>query len=217
MVLFNWVNTAPQKTARSNALLFANPLVFKMISGMTHNFLADKLWLLRATVSEAGAGDSYKVDIEDFIDASTTVAIMDPYFFEANNYAFTYLTSIAADLPSALRLLRMTRFFDNENFKLYFLELIFLVTYAKDHDMHLDYKDIYKMATKISQMPEGRQVLGKFQVKEWVRYIISFAENEILRRAQKLEDLVWLLKHTEDQHKRALIEEKIRELKAVGN
>lgn len=212
LLLFNQLLYTPKKGVRSNDLLFANPTLFRFLSGIAHNVLADGLWLLRSTVSEAHYKDSFKVDKEALYLASRTVATMDPYFYEANNYGITYLATIGKDLEKAESLIHLARFFDKENFNLYFLDVLFLVTYAKDYDKAIDFAYVKRLVEKMMAMPEGKKVFERMRVSAWLAYFKHFADDELLRIKQKRQDLLWLYKKTEDPKRKLEIKKKLDKL-----
>ncbi len=86
------------------------------------------------------------------------------------------------------------------------------MTYEKDHNRKVDFKYIKSIAEKMIGMPDGKKVLGRLHVKEWIQHLKSFAENNLLRLQQKREHLENLLKQTKEPQKRLLIEKELQEL-----
>jgi hypothetical protein len=217
LVLFNTLHEKPKRLRESNAILFANPLVFKALSGATHNLLADSLWLLSNTVSEMNGRSTEDVDMDELTKASRTISFMDPYFHEANNYATMLIAGYGRDLTSALSLIRLQRFFDHNNFRLYFDELIFLLTYAIDYGMDIDYDYIISLAKKAATLPDSKNLLGQIKINSWIDDILVAANSRLNRQQQALDDLIWLKKNTKNEHRKKEINKRIQQLKKDMN
>lgn len=213
LVVFNTQRSQPKRAVDSNAILFANPLLFKALSGPTHNLLADSLWLLSNTVSEMSGRSTEDVDMEVLAKASTTISFMDPYFHKANNYATMLIAGYGRDLPTALSLLRLQRFFDHNNFRLYIDELIFLVTYAIDYEIDIDYEYIISLAKKAALLPESKNLIGSMKVDSWIEDILIVSNNRLNRQQQALDDLIWLKKNTKNVYRKKQLDKRIKALK----
>lgn len=201
----------PEKfVKKNNELLFANPIILKMISGGFHNILADKLWLLSNTVSEM-KHDSEDVNVTEFYEASMGIAIMDPYFYSANSYPISYFVSIANDLNSSLELIRFTRKIDSENFLLYFNELSLILNYGTDLGYKVDYEKIRKLIYKMETIENKSTYIGIYNVYDWAEDFIVYYSDKANRHDEKIKDLQWLLKNTKDENRKRLIEARIKE------
>jgi len=203
--------SVPHLKERSNALLFVNALAFRTFSMGFHNLFADKLWLLSTTISEI-KNDSKSINEEEFIRASRSIIALDPYFYESVNYAATYLVSVKKDLPSALQMLRDARFYDSENFFLYYLEILFVTTYGNDYGYPMDIRSLKALAQKANALPDSQKILGQMIVKDWVDELLILATNQALAKRQSKEDLKWLLKNTQNPAQKKAIEKRLSEL-----
>ena len=213
LIFFNSLfYTKHNENNHTNAILFANPLLFKALSGPLHNLIADKLWLLSNSVSEMGVGGSNAVNSKEFVAATKTIVTMDPYFYAPVNYAATYLVSINKDIVTALEFLRLARYFDDKNFKLYFNELIFLLTYADDYNYKVDYDYVIELAKKTEALPIEDKQIGAMLVGNWIDDFIISANSKMNRRAQAIDDLVWLYEQTDDDVRKVEIKKRITEL-----
>lgn len=212
--LFNsMIYTPYNEEKQTNTILFANPLIFKALSGPLHNLLADKLWLLSNSVSEMGLGGTYSVNSEEFVAASKTIVMMDPYFYAPVNYASTFMVSIKKDMKSSLELLRLSRTFDRYNFKLYFNELVFLLTYGEDYNYSVDYEYVVDLAKMTESLPIEDKQIGMIFVGNWIDDFIISANNKMNRHAQAIDDLKWLYDNSDNQERRYEIQKRINELK----
>ncbi len=212
-LLVGFVYITPKPTKKSlvvNEILFAKPLFFRALTNYTHTLSADKLWLLSNTVGEVAAGDSFKVDEMEVYRAFKTIIVMDPFFYPAVNYAATYLASIKKRVDLATELIKTARIFNKNDFKLYFLEIILLLTY--EDEKKLDDEYIASLAKKAALLPDSQKILGRIVIKDWIEDMLIYARNKKGKRAQAIEDLKWLLKNTKDPAKKKEIEKKLKEL-----
>ncbi|WP_200762663.1 hypothetical protein [Nitrosophilus alvini] len=193
-----------------NEILFAKPLFFRALTGYTHTFTADKLWLLSNTVGETAVGDSFKADENEVYTAFKTIIYMDPYFYPAVSYAATYLASIKNRLDLATDLIKTARMFNPNDFKLYFLEIILILTYEKPDKIDDNY--IAELAKKAALLPDSQKILGRILLSEWVEELLIYARNQKGKKEQAIEDLKWLLKNTKNPTKKKEIEKKLKEL-----
>lgn len=193
-----------------NEILFAKPLFFRALTNYTHTFSADKLWLLSNTVGEVATGDSFKADEYEVYRAFKTIIYMDPYFYPAVNYAATYLASVKKRVDLATDLIKTARMFNPNDFKLYFLEIMLILTYEDMNKIDDDY--IAKLAKKASLLPDSQKILGRIVVKDWIEEMMIYVRDKKGKRAQAIEDLKWLLKNTKDPVKKKEIEKKLNEL-----
>ncbi|WP_281951440.1 hypothetical protein [Nitrosophilus kaiyonis] len=211
-LIFNYLYPKPKKEKIVvNDILFAKPLFFRALTNYTHTLSADKLWLLSNTVGEVATGNSFDVDEMEVYEAFKTIIFMDPYFYPAINYAATYLASIKKRVDLATDLIKKARLFNKNDFKLYFLELILILTYEDEKNIDDDY--IVKLAKEASLLPDSQKILGRIVVKDWVEDMLIYARNKKGKRAQAIEDLKWLLKNTKEPVKKAEIKRKLEELK----
>ncbi|WP_187647281.1 hypothetical protein [Nitrosophilus labii] len=212
-LLVGFVYITPKPTRESlvvNEILFAKPLFFRALTNYTHTLSADKLWLLSNTVGEVAVGDSFKVDEMEVYRAFKTIIVMDPFFYPAVNYAATYLASIKKRVDLATELIKTARIFNKNDFKLYFLEIILLLTY--EDEKKLDDEYIASLAKKATLLPDSQKILGRILVKDWIEDMLIYARDKKGKRAQAIEDLKWLLKNTKDPAKKKEIEKKLKEL-----
>lgn len=210
-VLFTYFYPKPKKEKIVvNDILFAKPLFFRALTNYTHTITADKLWLLSNTIGEIATGDSFNVDEMEVYRAFKTIIVMDPYFYPAINYAATYLASIKKRIDLATNLIKDARKFNPNDFKLYFLELILILTYEDEQKIDDDY--IAKLAKKASLLPDSQKILGRIVVKDWVEELLVYARNKKGKKAQAVEDLKWLLKNTKDPVRKKEIEKKLKKL-----
>lgn len=211
LIFFIYLIPRPNKESIIvNDILFAKPLFFRALSNYTHTFIADKLWLLSNSVGEIATGDSYKVDEMEVYRAFKTVIIMDPYFFPAINYASTYLASIKNRVDLASDLIKSARLFNKNDFKLYFLEIILLLTYEDESKIDDEY--IATLAKKAALLPDSQKVIGRLVVKDWIEDLLIYARDKKGKKRQAIEDLKWLLKNTEDPVKKEEIKKRLQEL-----
>ncbi len=212
-LLVGFVYITPKPTKKSlvvNEILFAKPLFFRALTNYTHTLSADRLWLLSNTVGEVAAGDSFKVDEMEVYRAFKTIIIMDPFFYPAVNYAATYLASIKKRVDLATNLIKTARIFNKNDFKLYFLEIILLLTY--EDEKKLDDEYIASLAKKAALLPDSQKILGRIVIKDWIEDMLIYARDKKGKRAQAIEDLKWLLKNTKDPVKKKEIEKRLKEL-----
>lgn len=210
IVMLN-VIAEPRLKERSNALLFVNPMAFRTLTLGFHNLFADSLWLLSTTVSEI-KNNSEEINEQEFLHASQSIVTLDPFFYESVNYAATYLVSVKKDLPNALQILRDARFYDTENFFLYYLEILFITTYGADYGYDLDIRSIQSLAQKANALPDSQKILGVMIVDNWVDELLYLATNQALAKQQSKEDLLWLLKNTQNSEQKEAIQARLSEL-----
>ncbi|MDH5464588.1 MAG: hypothetical protein OEW60_03105 [Thiovulaceae bacterium] len=202
-----------QPTNKKNdySLLFVEPMLFRAMSGYAHTLVADYLWLLSSEVSEMKLGDSYKVNKENFIEATHAIVTLDPMFYSPVIYSVMYLTSIRDDVDSALEIIQITKDFDVKNYQLDYLEIMIYLTYTKGR---VDLKKVEKMITKLSSYKEGEQIFGNLVAKDRVKVFWDYAQNKNKKYNKKIEDLQWLFDNTNDAIKKAQVKEKLDALKA---
>jgi len=210
-LLLSYTIPRPQKSDLVvNEILFARPFFFRALSGYAHTLYADRLWLLSNTVGEVAVGDSFKADEKEVYEATRTIVVMDPFFYPALNYGATYLASIKNRLDLALKLVELAKIFNPEDFKIYFLEILLILTY-EDEDK-IDDEKIAALAKKAALLPDSQKILGNMLVNDWVEDILIYARDKKGKRAQAIEDLKWLLKNTEDPLKKREIQKRLQEL-----
>lgn len=213
LIGFNIQSTKPHRKRDNDALLYVNPWLFKALSGPTHNLIADKLWLMSNSVSE---GRNYTDDINAtaFMEASHAIVVMDPYFYKANNYATTFMTSILGKLKRSVDFLHLSQSFDKNNFLLYFNEMLYSMTYSKGP---IDYRYIIKLAKIAAVLPDAQKVVGPIKVESWIDDILVYANSKLQHKKQALIDLEWLLEQTSDKKRRKEIQARINTLKSGSN
>jgi hypothetical protein len=212
LLLFNHFSTPPKREKRQiSSTLFVNPIVARALSGNLHTLFADSLWLSLGMVSETGAKDSRDVDIERFYQTSKTLIFMDGNFYKAVAYSSTFLISIYKEIEKAHDLIHLARFFDPKNFKLYFLEIINIVSYEKASQSMME--SVTRLAHEALKIPvEDRQV-AITDSTVWIEEALAFSQDTLAKKRRHKEDLLWLLKQTQDPKKRQLIEKKLQELR----
>jgi len=214
LVLFNTLYTKPKLSERNNSLLFSNPLIVKALSGFSHNLVADHLWLLSNTVSEMNGRGSYDVNASEFSKASYSIAIMDPYFFEANLYGIIFIATITKDYDKALEILRFTRKFDNMNSNLIVNEILLMLNQAIYKKQTPNMKQILLLAKVLSQIPESKKRFGVIDLTTWIDDLFYYYADNSNRKKEAIENILWLYKNTNDLSRKAQIKEKLDALKA---
>jgi len=211
LLIFSQFSTVPKHEKRQvDSMLFINPILSRALSGNFHTILADRLWLSLGMVSETGSGGSTNVDIERFYQTTKTLIFMDGNFFQAVAYGSTFLISIYNEIEKAHDLIHLARIFDPKNFKLYFLEIINIISYERSSiEMMKSVTLLAKEALKIP--PEDRNV-AITDSSDWIKEALEFSKNKQARRDKQKEHLLWLYKQTKDPKKRQMIEKRFKEL-----
>lgn len=212
LLAFSQFSSNPKHGKRQiDSLLFVNPVISRALSGNFHTLLADRLWLSLNMVSEAGAGSSTGVDIERFYKTTKTLVFMDGNFFQAVAYSSTFLLSIYKEIEKAHDLIHLARYFDPKNFKLYFLEIINIISYEKVTLKMIE--SVRTLAKKALAIPEQDRQVVITDSTVWIEDIVAFSQNKLAKKAKKKEQILWLLKQTKDPKKRELIKKRLNELK----
>ena len=187
-VVFTFFYPKPKnKKIVVNEILFAEPLFFRALTNYTHTLIADRLWLLSNTVGEIATGDSFNVDENEVYLAFRMITYMDPCFYPALNYAATYLASIKKRVDLATDLIKTARMFNQNDFKLYFLEMVLILTYKNFYDIDYDY--IAKLAMRASFFPDKQKRVAQIVVKEWLKEIFVYAKDKKKKKSQTVKDL----------------------------
>lgn len=211
LLLFSYISSSPKHEKRQiDSLLFVNPVLSRALSGNFHTLLADRLWLSLSMVSETGAGSSTNVDIERFYQTTKTLIFMDGNFFQAVAYGSTFLLSIYKEIEKAHDMIHLARIFDPQNFKLYFLEIINIISYERSSvEMMNSVTSLAKEALKIP--PKDRNV-AITDSGTWIKDALAFSRNKQARKKKQIDHLLWLYKRTKDPIKREMIEKRYKEL-----
>lgn len=188
--------------------LFANPLLYRALSGYIHTLQADKLWLASNAISEMRYGNSYQVDEEVFKQAFETIAVMDPYFFQAINYGATYLATIKNDVKGAVTILDRGLEFAPKEFNLLFSKMLLLATYTEADTR--DFETIKSLAKKLIALDTQKR-FGNLSVEELIEEMFVFATSKNAKKQKEVEDLLWLYKTTKNQNVKDIIAAKLKD------
>ena len=211
LVVFHTYATLPVRTARTaDSLLFVNPVLARALSGNFHTLLADRLWLNLGMVSETGAKGSLDVNTTLFYKTSKTLIFMDGNFFPAVAYSSTFLISLFNEIKQAHDLIHLARIFDPLNFKLYFLEIINIISYEHATPSMLSRVDY--LGKKALAIPQEKRGIAIRDSTVWIEEALAFAQNDLARKQKQKEQLLWLLKQTKDPNQRALIRNRLEDL-----
>lgn len=197
------------KKDEQNSMLFANPLLYRALEGYLHTLSADRLWLASNSVSELGKKSSYDVDKDEFSKAFETIAVMDPYFFLTINYGATYLASIQNDLDRAVALIDRALLFNDEDFRLLFLKMILLATYARND---IDMLKAQEIAKKLVEL-DSKKIFLNLKVDDLIEDLYMLASSKNARAYKEIEDLIWLYKNSKNE---AVKEKILLRLKELG-
>ncbi|MFW6308325.1 MAG: hypothetical protein ACOC08_06760 [Campylobacterales bacterium] len=202
-----WSLKDSEEVVEKNTMLFANPLVYRAVNGAFHTLVADRLWLDANSVSEMRKGDSYSVDSDEFRAAFKTITVMDPHFFQAINYATTYLDTIKSDLKGALLLIDEAERLGNDDFRLLFLKMLLIATYDLEGGMD----EVEKISKELISR-EGRKIFGSLLVDEYIEELYLLSSSKNARSKQRKDDLLWLYKNTKNPKIKSEVEKRLKEL-----
>lgn len=211
LLLFSYFSIAPKHEKRQiDSMLFVNPIISRALSGNFHTLLADRLWLSLSMVSETGSGSSTNVDIERFYQTSKTLIFMDGNFFQAVAYGSTFLLSIYKEIEKAHDLIHLARIFDPKNFKLYFLEIINIISYERASYAMME--SVIYLAEEALKIPPKDRNIAITNSSEWIKDALAFSQNKKARVNKQREHLLWLRRQTKDPQKLQMIEKRLKEL-----
>ncbi len=198
---------SPYEKLDGGEILFAEPLLFKALSGNSANLNADFLWLLSNNISEIKT--SGKVDTEKFSKAFLTIATVEPNFFPAINYGALYLASVKNEVVLAEQIVDTSLQYSPNNINTLFLKLLLNISYKEIQDEHL----IYETAKKIAAHENATTYLKKTLIKNFAQDVLIYSKNSKIGTAQKIKDLQWLYENSEDRSRKKEITEAIEKLK----
>ena len=195
---------APKPVMQSDEarMLSAEPMMLRAVSNTAHTLLGDILWLMSTEVDELAGRP---VDTQEVAAAARAVTLMDPYFFPAVNYFATYLASMKGEVKQGAGLYEAARWFDPEDFRLIFNEMILRITYEEP----LDNERIVALARQAIVLPESEQFLGAVNLAEMVEGLMLYAADNGQRRLQAKKDLQWLLEHTRSVQRKQQIRQRL--------
>eukprot|EP01022_Parablepharisma_sp_SALTPOND_P027301 TRINITY_DN6625_c0_g1_i1.p8 TRINITY_DN6625_c0_g1~~TRINITY_DN6625_c0_g1_i1.p8 ORF type:complete len:206 (-),score=28.05 TRINITY_DN6625_c0_g1_i1:3195-3812(-) len=202
-----WSLKSSESLDRDNTTLFVNPMVYRAVNGAFHTLVADKLWLDANSVSEMSRGSSYSVDSDEFKAAFKTITVMDPYFFQAINYATTYLATIKNDLDGAVELIDEAESLGNDDFRLLFLKMLLIATYDLEGGM----EEVEKLSKELLSR-DDKKVFGVLLVDEYIEELYLLSTSKSAKTKQKKDDLLWLYKHTQNLKIKAEVQKKLENL-----
>lgn len=120
------------------------------------------------------------------------------------------MLSIYKEIDKAHDLIHLARIFDPLNFKLYFLEIMNIVSYER---VTLEMIDSLKaLAKKALEIPAKDRHIAITDSTVWIEEALTFSQNKLAKKAKKRAQLLWLLKQTKDPKKRELIKVRLHEL-----
>ena len=187
-----------------------NPWLVRALTTTTHNLLADSLWLMSNKVSEI-MKDFSDFDEEEFIQVSNSIRTMDPYSYKINNYANTLLVANYDRIDFALEALHFSRYWDQNNFLLYFDEIMFLMTYC---DAPLDYNYLRKLTKQAAVLPDAQKKVGGIIVVDYMEDLLLETNRKLFKKEQMMLDLQWLLNQTTSPKRK---QEILKRIKSVEN
>lgn len=191
-------------------MLFANPVFFRALNGNFHSLSADWLWLLANNVSEIKVRYE-EIDTETFYKAFETISTMDSHFVLAVNYGALFLASVQQNPDKAISLLERALVFHQDSFMLRFIMLGIMISYVESDQR--DYEKIAKIAKEAYALPDSDSFINKkFANRDFVEDILLFARKQSDDQSRVKEDLLWLLKRTQDEEKREQIRQRLKEI-----
>lgn len=210
LILFSlFASVPPQRVKRDYNLLFVNPELFRAISGNFHTLLADKFWMMSSLVSETSKGGSFNVNTDELYAATKSLIALDGNFRAPVIYAATYLTSIHKMSKEAKELLELALVYNPLDFPLYFIEVTILLTYESMN------KDSLTRAIQLAELskkvPADQRKMNIRDVDVWMQEMIEYSKDQLAKNNQKINDLIWLYKQSENEVKRDEIQKKLLE------
>lgn len=205
------VAAPPQKKqVNDHELLYANPLLFRALSGPFHTLVADWLWLLSSEVGEIR--NRYEtIDSESFFKASKTITVMDPHFILAINYGALFLASVQNKPQKAQELLKTGLYFNEHSFILRYLLLTIYINYYEKEERNIE--EIVRLAKEAYTLPDSDNFIRKeLSSKDFIQDILVFARRESDSLEQAKADLRWLLERTEDEARKAAIKARLEQV-----
>lgn len=196
------------KKEEQNSMLFANPIIYRALDGYLHTLSADRLWLASNSVSELTKRSSFDVNKEEFNKAFETIAVMDPRFFPTINYGATYLASIQKDLDSAITIIDRALIFNKEDFRLLFLKMILLATYARDDNDMLRAQEVSKKLIELN----SKKVFLNLKVDDLIEELYILSSSKSAKLHKEIEDLIWLYKKSKNKEIKEKILLRLKEL-----
>lgn len=176
-------------------IFYAQPLVMRAASNISHTLVADLLWL---STSDVGELTERKQTVDESVAMAQSIVVMDPCFSTAIHYNATYLAAMKGAVREGAALYATAGWFVKDDFQLSFNEMVLRLTYEEP----LDNERIVLLAKKLMRLPEKTRYLGAVEYREMVEGMMYYAASREQREAKKRENLFWLFKHSSNTKRR---------------
>jgi len=195
-----WAAPRPAASRADAAVFPGQPLLLRALSGPFHTLLADRYWLLSASVGMARGVGRDDPRYGTFLRAARLVVTLDPRFDAALRYTATYLAAMQGLVDDAQGLCDTAIRLAPAHQEAYLLKVVNEVGYHHPERPELVSATLRALARNTGGVPD------------WLAGTLAYVRKAQGQRALLRRDLEWLAANTRKPRQRAAIEARLRAL-----